>query len=244
MLQRAKNRNMSFADAMRATGGDAVAAAAMVFAEAPGDKRGADETFGDTNPASAQSARDNLYEDAVSDIAYEEPETIDEAVREAVSRADALSNPDIAGEIMLNIAPQQLPQVCGLNSFFAGICRTAGFRRAYRAKWFVSVRFLALDGTARDMAFFKTRTIREVKAAFEAAIQRPPNFTELIFGGRNPSAQSSLLGMMRYAQRNMPAFDGGDIKISYVYRMGAPYTRVSVSRHWLEDGTYIDVSRD
>jgi len=51
---------MSFADAMRATGGDAVAAAAMVFAEAPGDKRGADESFGDTNPADPKGHRSTL----------------------------------------------------------------------------------------------------------------------------------------------------------------------------------------
>jgi len=53
---------MSFADAMRATGGDAVAAAAMVFAEAPGDKRGADESFGDTNPADPKAPRAGIID--------------------------------------------------------------------------------------------------------------------------------------------------------------------------------------
>lgn len=235
---------MSFHDAMCATGGDVEAAAAMVFAEAPGDKRGADDVLGDTNPAPAQSSRANLYEDAFSAVAIEDPVPLDDAAREAALRTQTLGNPDIAERIMLEINPQQLPQICALSSFFADICRSASFRRAYQDRWFIRVRFLSLDQGTTDLQFFKTRAMREVKAALEAALQRPPNSTELTFGGGNPTAQSSLAGMLRYVSRNMPPFADGDMKIYYRYRFGAPYSRTSISRHWLEDGTFIDVSRD
>lgn len=232
---------MSFADAMRATGGDAVAAAAMVFAEAPGDKRGADETFGDTNPAPVQSARDNLYEDAVSDIAYEEPETIGEDTREAAARAEALDNPAIAEQIMLNIEPHQLPQVCGLSSFFAGICRDAVFRRAYRARWFVAVRFeMPLFGGVVDMTFFKTRKIRDVHAALAAALQLPSALIDLVFIDKSPSPDSSLAGMALYAKRNTEPVNGADMTILYRNPQG-PHSSL---RLWLEDGTYVDVPRN
>lgn len=205
---------MDFESAMRAAGGDVMSAAAMVFAEAPEDKRGADETFGDSNPADRQSMRgydtDDTAELSFSDD-DDEPEPLPEGLAE-----DVLV-PGVLRKVLMHLDPTELKRVCATNSMFRAVCRDTSFRRAYLREWYVNV-MVAREGSVWFMTKkLKTDTLYDAIIAGRRQGADVPTADEfdVTFAGERVATHSNLGGMRAYTADLFYGF-GGALRVALV----------------------------
>lgn len=204
---------MDFDTAMRASGGDAVAAAAMVFAEAPGDKRGADETFGDTNPADRQSMRGYETDELSEGSGDDEPEPLPEGL------ADQTLVPGVIANVLMHLDPTELRRVCATNAVFRAVCEDKQFRLMYRREWYIHV-LLTFSGGLDGVWGLKTDILYDV---LRRSNRVPPvGEYDAVFKGQRVTTHSSLEGMRAYLKKAYGE-EAGAIHVSIVKAGEKPY---------------------
>lgn len=251
---------MSFNDALERHGGDAAAAVAAIFAEAP-VKRTVTERFADSDTEDADSVVPSRRRTAADDDysaffpGEDEEAEIPMAMRTAFAVIGQERAKPAAFNIMLRLAPDELPAACRTNRIFAEVCASNAFRAAYRKEWFITVRMHGepMWDPQVDLQMRKTRTVGELVSAFEvrANWQRNGRLVTVLSLTDEPwetpyrvDAASSLEGM-RLAQspdavRDLP--DGVDLVLEYdhVVRIKSPDVVRNYNRLYLEDGTFVD----
>ena len=227
---------MSFSDALARNGGNAAAAVAAVFAEAgPG-----------TAPPARAAPKDE-YEEVTG-----QHETAGlPSMQTVLMRISENKAVPAAFSLMMLLTPAELPAMCAVDRFFQGVCNSDEFRKAYRKKWFITVRMKG-DGTwdpQVDIQLRKDRTVGDAIRVFEARNGWAPGTKEvrvLSFPKEvwemphYVDTGSSLLGMLKSQTTQPPP--GIDLVLEYTYllRIKMP----NVVRHYelmySDDGTTVE----
>jgi len=208
---------MDFDSAMRASGGDAVAAAALVFAQAPEDKRGADETFGDPNPARLQSMRgydtDDTAELSFSDDDDDEqypanPADISEEYLQALT--DETLVPGIVSNILMNLNPAELKQACATSKAFRKVCLNADFRAEYHRTWYIPAVLMMAGRMWHSNTATRTESLDDfLNRMGQLFYPLPPSGEYVVsFDGYTVSRSSSMEGMRAYVSNKYPHRSG------------------------------------
>ena len=167
--------------------------------------------------------------------------------------------PAVAADVLLGLEPAQALALCESSPFYQEICDSDGFRERYQNKWFVLAEF-----TTRGVAVFpahidrrytyrllRTRVVGDAKTLYERdtgvgrtdynmlnAFDTSPNEKYVEFNMVNPTAQSSLGGMMdRAVRRQGIAYLGFDVIFLSV--SASPSTNFT---HFFENGEAIELS--
>ncbi len=160
-------------------------------------------------------------------------------------------NPAVAEEVLLGLEPAQAVALYDSSSFYQEIGDSDGFRERYRRKWLV----VALVNTRfnPDLTYhlFRTRVVGDVKTLYEedtdvaradyTMLNSHDTSTDIrvaLFSMVNPTAQSSLQGMMgrTFLIRGVPHLEFD------VHLLDRPPSQPHDFTHYFENGEEIKLS--